>query len=196
MSINWDEIKLDYIANNMSLRKLAEKYGINKDVINYHSKKENWLAERKKLKMEIQTKARQKLSTKRASVLVKELIAAEEACAALINIASEVLKDQNQFTKHIVKLRTGYGMGKFKEELVEEDMTVIDAKRFKDLAAGLEIAARLSRTLKGIIDEPVKQKLDIEREKLEIERTKADSKVPPKDGITVIMEGDLEDWSE
>lgn len=172
METNWDEIKIDYIANNLSLRKLAEKYGLSKDAINKHSKKENWLRERQKLKTATQTKLRQKLSTRRATKIAKELIAAEEAAAELIETAKEILGDKKQFYRHLVKIREGDKYG-FEERLEDKEYEIADTKRFKDLAAGLEIAARLSRTLKGIIDEPVKQKLDIERERLEIERTKA-----------------------
>jgi hypothetical protein len=72
---------------------------------------------------------------------------------------------------------------------------VIDARRLKDIATALETATKLSRTLKGILDEPVKQKLDIEREKLEIDRKKAEQK-QPADGIVITLEGELERWSE
>ena len=119
------------------------------------------------------TKTIQKTLEKQADKRADELIAAEEACAGIIGIAASILADPGQFTRHLVKLRQGHGEGVYREELIEEDKSIIDARRLKDIATALETATRLSRILKGIMDEPVRQKLDIEREKLEIDRTKA-----------------------
>lgn len=46
MAVNWKKIKAEYITQNTSYRKLAEKYGVTKDTINRHAAAENWKAEK------------------------------------------------------------------------------------------------------------------------------------------------------
>lgn len=57
---DWVAIKTEYVTTNTSYRKLAEKYGINKDSIAARAKAENWQQEKRQQTDNIQTKAIQK----------------------------------------------------------------------------------------------------------------------------------------
>lgn len=58
--VDWVEIKSEYITTNTSYRKLAEKYGVNKDTIAGRAKAENWQMEKRQQTDSIQTKSIQK----------------------------------------------------------------------------------------------------------------------------------------
>jgi transposase-like protein len=45
--VNWRKIKAEYIAGGISQRKLAEKYGINPNLLMRHAHKEKWNDKRK-----------------------------------------------------------------------------------------------------------------------------------------------------
>lgn len=58
--VDWVAIKTEYVTTSTSYRKLAEKYGINKDSIATRAKAENWKQERRRQTDSIQTKSIQK----------------------------------------------------------------------------------------------------------------------------------------
>lgn len=174
-NLPWGKIRAEYVTSpqRISYRDLAEKWGVSFATLSRRARAEHWFRRRKEHEKKTYEKTLQKAAEKQAEKMSAELIAAEKASAEIINIALGILTDPGQFQRHLVKLRHGYGEGAYTEELAEEERTVADARRLKDIATALETATKLSRTLKGILDEPVRQKLDIEREKLEIDRTKA-----------------------
>ena len=194
--IPWNKIKTEYITKGISHRDLAKKYNCSAFAVSTRSSKENWVEQRENYKSMTNAKAVQKVQEREATRISEGLLAAEEASEALMKVAMEIAQSPKQFYRHVVKVRQGTGIGEYMEYLEDRELKAADTKRLKDLAAGLEIAARLSRTLKGILDEPAKQRLDIERERLEIERKKANQKDTPADGINIIMDDDLEAWSE
>lgn len=53
---DWSKIKTEYITTDTSYRKLAEKYGINKDTIYAKAKKEGWPDKRRQFVDRTQTK--------------------------------------------------------------------------------------------------------------------------------------------
>lgn len=100
-NINWLAIKNDYINSNTSYRKLANKYGVNKDTIAKRAQAENWIKAKDIQTDKIQTATIQKTADKiiakevnrfsRFDSLIDELLTkAEQAvteldCHAVIN---------------------------------------------------------------------------------------------------------------
>lgn len=194
--VPWKKIRAEYVTTQISYRDLAEKWDVSFTTLSRRGTEEGWVRRRKEYEEKTLKKALQKATEKQAEKLSAELIAAEKASAEIINIALGILTDPGQFQRHLVKLRHGYGEGAYTEELAEEERTVIDARRLRDIATALETATKLSRTLKGILDEPVKQKLDIEREKLEIDRTKAGLGDEDEEGTGIVVLPDLAEVDE
>lgn len=62
--VNWNKIRAEYIGGGTSYRKLAEKYGISKDIIARRSKTEDWNRERQKVCDRAKTKIIQKTAEK------------------------------------------------------------------------------------------------------------------------------------
>lgn len=63
---NWQKIKTEYISENTSYRKLAEKYGISYQAICRRSKAERWGEQREQHMNKTVTKALDKISDKKA----------------------------------------------------------------------------------------------------------------------------------
>lgn len=60
MNQNWDAVKQEYITTDISLRCLAEKYGVGFTSIFSRSKRENWVSLREEYKAKVDSKAMQK----------------------------------------------------------------------------------------------------------------------------------------
>ncbi len=174
---DWDKIRTEYETTKTSYRKLSEKYDVPFPTIRDRAKRENWQARAQKTRHKIAegivTRTSQKIIEKTSEKLATEFELELEAANLIAKIALDALKDEGQFTRHIVKLRTGRGYGVFDEEVIEKDKTVIDAKRLHSIAQALEAASSIKKSLKGFIDPATKAKLDIEREKLEFDKKKA-----------------------
>ncbi len=197
-NLPWGKIRAEYVTSprKISYRDLAKKWDVAFTTLCRRAKEEEWFRKRKEYEEKALNKTIQKAAEKQAEKMSVELIAAEKASAEIINIALGILTDPGQFQRHLVKFRQGQGMGEFTEELAEKEMTVIDARRLRDIASALDTATKLSRTLQGILDEPVKQRLDIEREKLEIDRTKAGLDEGSEDDTGIVVLPDLAEVDE
>ena len=55
--MDWNKIKAEYIAGGTSYRKLAEKYGVDRNKIQVRATKENWVG----LKSQAQAKTESKI---------------------------------------------------------------------------------------------------------------------------------------
>lgn len=76
MAVDWLKIKTEYINDtNTSYRKLAEKYGVNKDTIAQKAKNEEWVKDRQTQTYNTQTKTIQKTVEKISDALSEEAAA-------------------------------------------------------------------------------------------------------------------------
>lgn len=89
MAVNWLKIKNDYINGGGSYRKLAEKYGVNKDSIAQKAKAENWKGLRDIQTDKTQTATIQKTQEKISEALSEEAAAKVRIRAKLIKMAEE-----------------------------------------------------------------------------------------------------------
>lgn len=195
-ALDWRKIKAEYVAGTLSYRDLCDKYKVSLNTLSGRAKREGWKDARLKHRDKVTESATRKAVEEQSTRIARELLTAEKAAGSLIDICQDILLDPNQFRRHLIKVKDCDGEG-YKERIDEGVYSVADTRRLKDLATGLDIATRLSRTLKGILDEQARQKLEIERERLEIEKSKvAQQTALITDGIVITMEGDLEDWSQ
>ena len=75
MAVDWLAIKTEYINGGISYRKLAEKYGVNKDSIAARAKAENWKGLRDNQTDKTHTKTIQKTVEKISDALSDEAAA-------------------------------------------------------------------------------------------------------------------------
>ena len=96
MAVDWLAIRNDYINGGGSYRKLAEKYGVNKDTIAQRAKSEGWKEQRDIQTDKTQTEARRKTQEKIADALSDEAAAKARIRAKLIRMAEDWIDGQTE----------------------------------------------------------------------------------------------------
>lgn len=71
MSADWNKIKTEYITTDISLRKLAQKYGIRYATVQDRSKKEDWISLRDQHRTSTVSKSISKISDRQADKLAR-----------------------------------------------------------------------------------------------------------------------------
>lgn len=94
MAADWLKIKSEYVSSNVSYRKLAEKYGVNKDTIALRAKKENWKELRGRQADKIHTRAIQKTEEKLSDALSDEAALKVQIRAGLFRLAADWISKQ------------------------------------------------------------------------------------------------------
>lgn len=174
--INWEELKREFIKGEYkSLKDFAEKKSLNYDYVRQKAKK--WNSE--KLTKDSQTTHRfiekivEKESTKQTIEWEKET----EAINLINDIVLDALRDKAQFKKHLVQRKEKTGnmdVGIDERQWVEEEeFTVVDTRRLKDLVTSLTANSGLKQTLSGFITAYQQQQLDMQKEALEVAKNKA-----------------------
>ena len=70
---DWEKIKIEYITTDMSLKQIAEKHGVAPRLVYEKSRANGWVAAKKKHNEKVAKKALNKVVTKQANALAKEL---------------------------------------------------------------------------------------------------------------------------
>ena len=96
MAVDWLAIRNDYINGGGSYRKLAEKYGVNKDSIATRAKAEDWKGQRDAQTDKTQTKTRQKTEEKIAEALSDEAAKKVKLRTGLLDMALKWLDSQKE----------------------------------------------------------------------------------------------------
>lgn len=157
---DWIAIKHDYVTSpEMTLRKIADKYGISRDCVYKKSKADNWFATRKKHQAKVGAKAIAKTETMQANELAKEM----HLLAKMQQHVTMAVDDDVQFRRHIkVDPITG--------DLTEEVLDKVDTKAVKDIMQTLKMIEDMSRSLYNIQKAEAIQRHQIEAERLQLER--------------------------
>ena len=82
--VNWKKIKAEYLAGDISYRKLADKYGVSIDTLERRAKREEWVNERKETYGKITAKARQKIVEKTAETMADNAAIAADIKRSLL----------------------------------------------------------------------------------------------------------------
>lgn len=110
MAVDWLKIKTEYINDqNASYRKLADKYGVNKDTIAVRAKNENWKALRDKQTDDIQAKTIQKTAEKIAE---KE----SDRITRMLSLTDELV---DKIERSIQEVDRTYATNKKKTKVIE-----------------------------------------------------------------------------
>lgn len=159
---DWIAIKHDYVTSpEMTLRKIADKYGISRDCVYKKSKADNWFATRKKHQAEVGARAIAKTATKQANELAKEM----ELLAKMKDAVTDTLSDPLQFHRHIeVDAVTG--------DIEDRVLEKVDTRAMKDIMQTLKMIEEMSRSLYNIQKAETIQKHQIDAERMQLEREK------------------------
>lgn len=123
---DWEKIKTEYITTDISLRKLAEKHGVNFNTLRSHANRGDWKKAKDKHTHTVQTKVAQKIATKQANEqfdAVKELYKSRDMrikkSAEILTDACFTAKDLQAIASALKTLYELTGINVFAED--EED---------------------------------------------------------------------------
>lgn len=189
---DWAKIQHDYVTDpQMTLRKIAEKYGINYKTVAKKSKADNWFATRKKCQSRVVLKSISRTEDK----LAKELSEEADLLALMKGHVTRALKDQDQFNRH---LKIDPVTGDISEQILDK----VDARAIKDSMQVLKMIEEMSRSLYNIQKAEAIQKhqldaerLQLEKERFEFEKQKAEM-FKPDNSNSIKIDGLEEGWAE
>lgn len=172
---DWGAMKAEYISDpQSSLRKIAEKYGVNRSAVGNKAKAENWFATKTEHQSRIVDETVTEVGLRHKDALKQEL----ESVMNISDRISSVLKeDPAQFNRYVTQtekpeiLTSGkvsrVGVYKYVEERI---LQKVDTKAVKDMVQSLKMIEDMKRSMLEIQTANERQKLELERERLELEK--------------------------
>ena len=175
---DWAKIQHEYVTDpQMSLRRIAEKYGINYKTVAKKSKADNWFATRKKCQSKVVSKAISKTENKMATELSQE----SDFLDKMKGHFDRMISDTQQYQRHLIETRIIDEDGSMIVSPEEKIFNKFDSRSMKDSMQILQMMESMTRSLYNIekAERIQKQQLDrerfefdkeIQRERLEIEK--------------------------
>ena len=155
---DWNLMMMDYVSHqDLSLRKIAEKYGVRFTTVKDKAKADSWFATKQEHQKKVRTKAAAKVVTKNANELAGLVQASDYIEKAILKAFS----DPEYFNKHIVS-----------ENLSEQQATldILNTKAMKDMMRVIKDVEDVKRSILDIKRSDAAERLAIERERLELEK--------------------------
>ena len=194
---DWDKIRTEYITTDLSLKDIAEKYGVQQRLVNTKSAEQGWVDQRKKYNAKVVEKAVNKVATKRANQLAKELTIADN----ISNVLKKALEDAEQFNRYIIDTTTRVDGTEIRTS-EEKTFEKVDMRALKDAAAALRLVEEMKRSMAGILrveeinrNRREEKRLRLEEEKLQLQKEQTEARKPDTD-IKVVITGYEEGWDE
>ena len=194
---DWDKIRTEYITSDLSLKYISEKYGVQQRLVNTKSAEQGWVDQRKKYNAKVVEKAVNKVATKRANQLAKELAIADN----ISNVLKKALDDAEQFNRYIIDTTTRVDGTEIRTS-EEKTFEKVDMRALKDAAAALRLVEEMKRSMAGILrveeinrNRREEKRLKLEEEKLQLQKEQTEARKPDTD-IKVVITGYEEGWDE
>ena len=194
---DWDKIRTEYITSDLSLKDISEKYGVQQRLVNTKSAEQGWVDQRKKYNAKVVEKAVNKVATKRANQLAKELAIADN----ISNVLKKALDDAEQFNRYIIDTTTRVDGTEIRTS-EEKTFEKVDMRALKDAAAALRLVEEMKRSMAGILrveeinrNRREEKRLKLEEEKLQLHKEQTEARKPDTD-IKVVITGFEEGWDE
>ena len=194
---DWDKIRTEYITSDLSLKDISDKYGVSQRLVNTKSAEQGWVDQRKKYNAKVVEKAVNKVATKRANQLAKELAIADN----ISNVLKKALDDAEQFNRYIIDTTTRVDGTEIRTS-EEKTFEKVDMRALKDAAAALRLVEEMKRSMAGILrveeinrNRREEKRLKLEEEKLQLQKEQTEARKPDTD-IKVVITGFEEGWDE
>lgn len=184
----WRKIKTEYINTNISMRKLAVKYGVSYNTLNRRAREEKWTTARK-----ARDDYALKIATQKSAEMQAEQLAQIGALAGAIvdRIVAEIA-DEEQFHRYIIT----DGIGGGATETTERRFDKVDSKAIRDLTSTLKDALGIIRNAYGIPTQAEAEAQRIAAERLELDRKRAASEDAGDKTIQVVIGKEAEEWAQ
>jgi Glu-tRNA(Gln) amidotransferase subunit E-like FAD-binding protein len=142
--LDWNKLKAEYIAGGTSYRKLAEKYGIDRNAVQRVAKREKWC--------ELKSQAKAKSETKMVDTIAKDIskksVKIDDVADKLLDKISDLLENFELDTQSIKHLTS----------------SLKDIKDIKGIKSKLDIKeqeARIDKLRKDAMEEDTKKEVTI-----------------------------------
>jgi len=185
--IDWESIKSEYVTTNISQKKLAEKYGVSKNAVQYRCAVERWADRRRQHRDRIMEKTSERLSDAAAERMAQLMGGTDKMLTATL----EALDDPEQFYRYLVKEKAD-GETYTKEETFRK----ADTKAMKDFTVLLEKLTGLTRDLYGLPTREQELRRELAEERLALEKKKLESDFGEQQRIEVVFAAGEEEWNE
>lgn len=202
---DWMGIKTEYIATDISLRKLAEKHGVPLSAVARRSTSEGWVEQREQHKNNVLTKTLEKTANKEANKLAKLIATTDKA----IDVVAKAFEDEQQFNRYLVETTEEYKLPEIsidsdgnehaiemRKWIHEETFTKVDTKALKDLTTVLKDLTGLVRNLHGLPTQAEAESQRIAAERLDMDRKKAALEDNSNKRIEIVFEAGEDAWNE
>lgn len=165
--VAWETVETDYITNNISLKELAQKYGLPRRTLEDRCKKGGWVAKRKKWRGDVVSGACRKARA-RESERLANIILLSDRLEELLGQLTEDIRDAPGI------VREGKAPG----------------REMNNLAQAIKTALEIKRDIYSLPNWTDDQRVKLAREKLrrEEEREKARERAG-KEPVVVTFEG-------
>ena len=180
--VNWEGMKAEYVTTNISQKKLAEKYGVSRNAVQYRCAVERWAEQRKKHRDRVMKKTSERMSDAAAERMALLMGGTDKLLTAVL--AS--LEDTEQFHRYLVKVKED-GDSFTREEVFQK----ADTKAMKDTAVLLEKLTGITRDLYGL---PTREQ-ELRRERLELEKEKLQQGIGEQQRIEVVFAAGEDEWN-
>ena len=122
--MSWRKIKAEYIAGGISQRKLAEKYGVNRNLLMRIAQREKWTDRRDKA----EAKALEKVEQKTAEVVADNAVLMERAKTGLLRLAVAMIENYPVKDAQEVKRKKNGAIYKYSMKDLAAVLSVIEDK--------------------------------------------------------------------
>ena len=164
---DWKAIKHEYVTNpDMSLRKIAKKYGVSENSIYKKSKAEGWFATRKKHQAKVVAKAIAKTEEKQVDELAQEV----DFLGKMKGHFDRMISDTQQYQRHLVETKVIDDEGSMIITTEEKHFDKFDSKAMKDSMQILQMMESMTRSLHNIEKAERLQKQQLDRERFEFDK--------------------------
>lgn len=184
--IDWESIRSEYVTTNISQKKLAQKYGVSKNTLQYRCAVERWAEQRRQHRDRIMEKTSERLSDAAAERMVQLMGGTDKMLSATL----EALDDPEQFYRYLVKEKAD-GETYTKEEVFRK----ADTKAMKDMTLLLEKLTGLTRDLYGLPTREQELRRELAEEKLALEKKKLAEGFGEQQRIEVVFAAGDEAWN-
>lgn len=168
---DWEAIRADYVANGLSCRELAKKYGVSKSVVAKKIKDE-WRGQSRTIADSVRTNVDSAIREQKTDALLTMLHAADTMAGVLDSLADAAMRVASS-----------------------DDRGSMDIKKVEGLVRAINLNMDTLRELHGVPTQAqrhaqhlAEERLAMERERLEMDKRKADQDAHPEE-VRIVIEG-------
>ena len=142
--VSWRRIKAEYIAGGISQRKLAEKYGVNPNLLMRHANKEKWNTKRK----DAERKALEKVEQKTAEAVADNAVLIERVKTGLLQRLVCMVEQYPDKNAAEIKRKENGALLTYRMKDIAAILSVLEDKSAKGQSADVEDLFPLVELLK------------------------------------------------